>query len=84
MNCKISLDKRSNSTPFLQTRREVDLDAALAQAQQANVSLLTWGMPEYPSYLREIPNPPPLLYYQGELRGDVNGPYCGAGVWLIR
>ncbi|MEZ4593256.1 MAG: DNA-processing protein DprA [Chloroflexota bacterium] len=63
---KIGFDKRTLYT-FLQTRQEVDLDAALAQVQQAGVSLLTWGMPEYPNYLREIPNPPPLLYYQGEL-----------------
>lgn len=63
---KIGLDRRAIGT-FLKTRRELDLDAALAQVQRANITLLTWEMPEYPDYLREIPNPPPLLYYQGEL-----------------
>ncbi|MBK7897613.1 MAG: DNA-processing protein DprA [Candidatus Promineifilaceae bacterium] len=63
---KIGFDKRALNT-FLQTRQAVDLDAALAQVQRAGVSLLTWAMPEYPNYLREIPNPPPLLYYQGEI-----------------
>lgn len=64
---KIGFDRRAIKT-FLKTRKEVNLDAALDRVQQAGVSLLTWEMREYPSYLREIPNPPPLLYYQGELR----------------
>lgn len=64
---KIGLDRRAIQT-FLETRQAVDLDLALARVEQAGVSLLTWEMPTYPKYLREIPNPPPLLYYQGELR----------------
>jgi DNA processing protein len=64
---KIGLDRRAIQT-FAETRREVDLAAALARVERAGISLLTWEMPAYPSYLREIPNPPPLLYYQGELR----------------
>ncbi|MAT96494.1 MAG: DNA-protecting protein DprA [Anaerolineaceae bacterium] len=64
---KIGLDRRAIKT-FLETRQAVDLDLALARVEQAGVSLLTWEMPTYPKYLREIPNPPPLLYYQGELR----------------
>lgn len=63
---KIGIDQRTLKT-FLQTRQEVDLDAALAQVQQGGVSLLTWEMEKYPNYLREIPNPPPLLYYQGDI-----------------
>lgn len=63
---KIGLDKRAVAN-FLQTRHEVDLDAALAQVQQANIKLLTWETPDYPNYLREIPTPPPLLYLQGDL-----------------
>lgn len=63
---KIGIDRRALKT-FLKTRQEINLDAALARVQKAGVSLLTWEMPEYPKYLREIPNPPPLLYYQGEI-----------------
>jgi DNA processing protein len=42
-------------------------DAAkeLAQAQAAGCRLLTWDEPEYPSRLREIYDPPPLLYIKG-------------------
>lgn len=63
---KIGFDKRAVAN-LLQARREVNLDVALAQAQQANIQLLTWETADYPNYLREIPNPPPLLYLQGEL-----------------
>lgn len=42
-------------------------DAAkeLAQAQAAGFRLLTWDEPEYPLRLREIYDPPPLLYVAG-------------------
>ena len=63
---KIGLDKRAITT-FLKTRQEIDLDTELARLERANISLLTWETEKYPSYLREIPNPPPLIYYQGEI-----------------
>jgi DNA processing protein len=63
---KIGFDKRAVAN-LLQARHELNLDTALAQAQQANIKLLTWDTPEYPNYLREIPNPPPLLYLKGDL-----------------
>src|SRR5271167_1215382 len=44
-------------------------DAAkeLAQVQAAGCRLLTWDEPEYPSRLREIYDPPPLLYVRGNI-----------------
>ena len=44
-------------------------DAAkeLAQAQAAGCRLLTWDEPEYPARLREIYDPPPLLYVAGDV-----------------
>ena len=44
-------------------------DAAkeLAQAQAAGCRLLTWDEPEYPSRLREIYDPPTLLYVLGNI-----------------
>jgi DNA processing protein len=38
----------------------------LAQVQQAGCELLNWGDPEYPRLLREIYDPPPLLYVKGK------------------
>jgi DNA processing protein len=37
----------------------------LAQAEAAGCRLLTWEEPEYPARLREIYDPPPLLYVLG-------------------
>ena len=37
----------------------------LAQAQAAGIRLLTWDEPEYPQRLRQIYDPPPLLYVRG-------------------
>ncbi len=39
----------------------------LAQAQTAGCRLLTWDELEYPSRLREIYDPPPLLYVIGNI-----------------
>jgi DNA processing protein len=39
----------------------------LAQAQAAGCRLLTWDEPEYPQRLREIYDPPPLLYVIGNI-----------------
>jgi DNA processing protein len=52
----------------IHTRRPLS-DAAkeLAQAQAAGCRLLTWDEPEYPSRLREIYDPPPLLYVIGNV-----------------
>src|SRR5579872_2365888 len=44
-------------------------DAAreLAKAQAAGCRLLTWDEPHYPARLREIYDPPPLLYLRGNI-----------------
>src|SRR5580658_9274191 len=39
----------------------------LAQAQAAGTRLLTWDQPEFPERLREIYDPPPLLYVRGNI-----------------
>jgi DNA processing protein len=39
----------------------------LAQAQSFGCRLLTWDEPEYPLRLREIYDPPPLLYVRGNV-----------------
>jgi len=39
----------------------------LAQAQAAGFNLITWDEPAYPHLLREIYDPPPLLYLRGNI-----------------
>jgi DNA processing protein len=52
----------------LHSRRPLS-DAAkeLAQVQASGCRLLTWDEPEYPARLREIYDPPPLLYVRGNI-----------------
>src|SRR5579872_7591265 len=39
----------------------------LAQVQATGCRMLTWDEPEYPARLREIYDPPPLLYVLGDV-----------------
>lgn len=64
---KIGFDRRAINS-LIEARKTLDLDTCLAQVDAANVTLLTWDTPEYPAYLREVANPPPLLYMHGDLR----------------
>ena len=52
-------------------RLPVDIATAVATAlrwsEQANHTLLPMHAPEYPALLRDIPDPPPLLYVQGQV-----------------
>jgi DNA processing protein len=63
---QIGIDHRTIQG-FLSMRDRLDLDGELARLQEKGIWLLAWDSPDYPRYLREIPNPPPLLFGQGEL-----------------
>ena len=65
----INLDRRAVAN-LLETRRTIDLDALLRRVEAAGVQVLTWESPEYPSLLREIPDPPPVLFVRGTLAGS--------------
>jgi len=49
-------------------RSQLDPEQELHQHQQANPSFWTPADPDYPQLLREIPDPPPVLYYQGMIK----------------
>ena len=49
------------------TRITLDPHEAYLRLQESNVSALTPGDPAYPRRLKEISDPPPLLYVKGEL-----------------
>jgi len=65
----IGLDQRSIRN-LLDARARLDLDAELAKAEAANVRVLVWDDPDYPSNLKRIDSAPPLLYLRGELRPE--------------
>ena len=51
-------------------RDSVDLDAQLSRIETAGVRVVTRDDPEYPKNLREIYDPPLVLYVKGTLRED--------------
>src|SRR5271167_2489181 len=44
-----------------------DASKELAQVREAGCRLLTWDEPAYPARLREIYDPPPILYIRGNI-----------------
>ncbi|MCC7448138.1 MAG: DNA-protecting protein DprA [Anaerolineae bacterium] len=60
------LDQRS-LTSLLSTRSTCDLDAELRAIERAGAWVLTLEDTAYPPLLRQIPDPPPILYGKGTL-----------------
>lgn len=52
---------------FLEKRKNLDLDKILEEVEKRNINILTFDNPQYPKLLREISNPPMVLYYKGDL-----------------
>lgn len=52
---------------FVQSLRSINVQAEIDLLDQYKVSLLPLGRPEYPAALSRIEDPPPLLYYRGNL-----------------
>ena len=52
---------------ILQVRKDVDLDQYLNRIHSLGIKILTCDDDQYPRYLNEIDQPPPVLYVKGEL-----------------
>lgn len=60
-----------NAIQELQYRRlTLDLDAELRKVEERGLHLLTWESEAYPSLLRNIDQPPPLIYVDGQVTPD--------------
>lgn len=55
---------------FFQVRRQIDLEQELEKARQSGVEIVTWEDDQYPSLLKEISQPPPILYVRGKLKPE--------------
>ena len=60
----LSIKKAEN---FIKTRDKVDLDKTLNEVLNRGINYLTFDNPNYPKMLKEISNPPIVLYYKGHL-----------------
>lgn len=63
------LDKRALEN-LLKARQEINLDAELDRVHRACDAILTWDNPAYPRRLKEIPQPPPVLYVKGAFQPE--------------
>ena len=52
---------------FLECRLNLDLDATLEEVLKRDINILTYEDERYPQILKEISNPPAVLYYKGDL-----------------
>lgn len=52
---------------ILRVRNQLDLDRIWQRLQADGINVLTWEDEGYPALLREIDQPPPVLYVKGEL-----------------
>ncbi|MBG0785034.1 MAG: DNA-protecting protein DprA [Anaerolineaceae bacterium] len=52
---------------LIKLRDEIELDQFYDSIQAQNITVLTLPDPDYPRLLREITQPPPVLYIRGEL-----------------
>lgn len=55
---------------FIAHRKDVNPDALMEEIINEGVKLITLDNPAYPALLKEIPDPPPILYLRGELKDE--------------
>ena len=53
---------------FLAWRPKFSLKETLAELNSKNIKFITYHEKKYPKLLKEIYNPPPLLYFKGNLK----------------
>lgn len=60
----LSVKKSQN---FVEARKNLDIDKAFAEVEKRGIKFLTFEDENYPQMLKEIYNPPAVLYYKGDL-----------------
>ncbi len=53
---------------IVHAERDIDVDQVIALCQERNVTILTERHPTYPNVLRQIPDPPGVIFVRGELK----------------
>ena len=61
----LSVKKAEN---FLRLRDKVDIDKAVKEVEDRGIKFLTFEDENYPCMLKNIDNPPSVLYYKGDLK----------------
>ncbi len=55
---------------IVQAREQVDLEKVWARIESQGIKILTWKDEVYPQRLKEIEQPPPVLYVRGDYLPD--------------
>jgi DNA processing protein len=63
----------------VRTRNTISLDKEWERIQKQGITVLTWEGDEYPRRLKEINQPPPVLYIKGDLSPDDEWPVAIVG-----
>jgi DNA processing protein len=66
---RAGLDVRTVGS-VLQSRKTIVPDAELERVQKAGVTALSWDDPAYPKLLKEVDDPPPVLFVKGAILDD--------------
>jgi DNA processing protein len=66
---QVGLDRTAINN-LIHLRSKIDLEAEIAKLAKHHVTALTWEDEDYPSLLRQIYAPPPVIYVRGELRPE--------------
>jgi DNA processing protein len=54
----------------VQIRKSVDLEEYISRVEKNNIRILIWDDVEYPAHLKEIDQPPPVLYLRGDITAE--------------
>lgn len=65
--CKVRLIGTKRSQHIIKDREEIDLDYKAERLNELGIKYLTLADKEYPFLLENIYDPPPVLFYKGEL-----------------
>ena len=63
------LDSRT-AQEIVSGRERLDPDDSMASLARAGVSVTNWNGEDYPTRLKQISDPPPVLYYIGEIKPE--------------
>ncbi|MDA3840445.1 MAG: DNA-processing protein DprA [Patescibacteria group bacterium] len=61
------------ASEFVSFRSQIDIETIVNKIQKENISVIGIDDENYPEILKEIFNPPQILYFKGELFADENG-----------
>lgn len=67
--CKIGQDRASRIVTGIKNSLSIAEDE-IARAEKVGVQFVSVAEGSYPSLLREVPDPPPILYYKGKLAAE--------------